>query len=204
MSVVSAVESAQINQQIATAKRYPRDLAKVEKAIDAMVKLDEETAASCFYCLPRGNKTIEGPSIRFAEIVGNTYGNMRFGARVIDEGQEFITAQGVAHDLENNVCVTTEVRRRITTSQNKRYGADMIAVTANAACLIALRNAIFKAVPFSLAKAIYEQAKKVAVGNATTLIERRGKMIDAFGKISRLDPFNDIQLSFGLRVQTAK
>jgi hypothetical protein len=59
----------------------------------------------------------------------------------------------------------------------------MIGVTCNAACSIALRNAIFKAVPFALAKAIYEAAKKTAVGDSKTLLERRTKGMSAFASL---------------------
>jgi hypothetical protein len=116
--------------------------------------------------------------------VANSYTNMKFGARILEVGAKEVVAQGIAHDLENNVSTSVEVRRRITTSKGKRYGDDMIAVTCNAACSIALRNAIFKAVPFALFKGIYEQAKKVAIGDAKTLNERRAKMIAAFAQMS--------------------
>lgn len=55
-----------------------------------------------------------------------------------------MTAQGVFHDLERNVAITYEVRRRIVDKNGRRYKPDMIGVTANAACSIALRNAILR------------------------------------------------------------
>lgn len=172
---------------IATAKKYPRSLTKFREDAMTMATHDVDVAASCFYKLRRnskdGAKSIEGPSVRLAEIVASAWGNLRFGARIIGQEDGFIIAQGIAHDLETNVSTTVEVRRRITTSEGKLYGADMIGVTANAACSIALRNAIFKAVPFSYAKAVYEAAKKTAIGDAKTLVERRTKMVQEFAKM---------------------
>ncbi|MBU6247116.1 MAG: hypothetical protein KGN77_05115 [Xanthomonadaceae bacterium] len=186
----TALESqtkAEFDVAVATAHRYPRSLTRFRTQALTMATIDAEVAASCYYRLSRqgrdGAKTIEGPSVRFAEIVANAYGNLKFGARIIEIGEKEVVAQGVCHDLEANVSTSTEVRRRITTKNGSRFGDDMIAVTCNAACSLALRNAIFKAVPFALAKPIYEQAKRVAVGDAKTLAERRSKCLAAFTAI---------------------
>ncbi|KAG1166891.1 hypothetical protein G6F35_017935 [Rhizopus arrhizus] len=106
-----------------------------------MVTLSQSIAEQCVYALPRDGKTIEGPSARFAEVIASAWGNNRAGARVIDDKGEFIIAQGVFHDLERNVAITYEVQRRIVDRQGRRFKPDMIGVTANAACSIALRNA---------------------------------------------------------------
>jgi hypothetical protein len=41
-------------------------------------------------------------------------------------GAEFVTAQGVFHDLERNVAITYEVQRRIVDKEGHRYSADMV------------------------------------------------------------------------------
>lgn len=188
VTALSEITRAEVDVQITTAKRYPRSVQKFRQDAMSMATIDQEIAASCFYKLSRGKgedrKIIEGPSVRLAEIVASAWGNMRFGARVVDINDKFVVAQGVAHDLETNVSNTIEVSRRITDKYGKRYSDDMVVVTSNAACAIALRNAIFKTVPFSYAKQIYEQAKRTAVGDAKTLIERRSAMIDQFAKMS--------------------
>lgn len=187
-TVIAEITRAETDMQITTAKKYPRSIKKFRQDAMSMATADAETAASCFYKLKRGHgddaKIIEGPSVRLAEIVANAWGNMRYGARIVNEGEREVTAQGMAHDLEKNVASTIEVARRITTKDGRRFGDDMVQVTKNAACSIALRNAIFKAVPFTYAKQIYEQCKKVAVGGAKTLKERCQYMLDAFSKIS--------------------
>jgi len=187
-TVIAEITRAETDMQITTAKKYPRSIKKFRQDAMSMATQDAETAASCFYKLKRGHgedaKIIEGPSVRLAEIVANAWGNMRYGARIVNEGEREVTAQGMAHDLEKNVASTIEVARRITTKDGRRFGDDMVQVTKNAVCSIALRNAIFKAVPFTYAKQIYEQCKKVAVGGAKTLKERCQQMLDAFSKIS--------------------
>lgn len=173
---------AELDQQVSTAKAYPRSVAKFKAEALAMATLDQDTAASCFYSLPRGGKAIEGPSIRLAEIIGSAWGNLNYGARIVDIGDKFITAQGICRDLERNVSMTAEVTRSIS-GKSGRFNQDMIAVTCNAACAIALRNAIFKVVPMAYAKDVLAQARKVAIGDAKTLGARRTQMIEYFGKM---------------------
>ena len=104
-----------------------------------MVTLNESIAQQCIYALPRDGKTIEGASARFGEIVASAWGNCRAGARTVNEGTEFITAQGVFQDLERNVAITYECSPRIVDKNGRKLllGPDMIGVTANAACSIA-------------------------------------------------------------------
>src|SRR5687768_2626442 len=105
-SSLSVILKAEIDTQIATAKAYPRSItAFIEKAT-SIATLNENVAGSCAYALPRGGKSLEGPSVRLAEIVCSSYGNIRTGARVISNDGKIITAQGVCHDLETNNCVT--------------------------------------------------------------------------------------------------
>jgi hypothetical protein len=182
-TALEAIERAQTDIQVATAKRYPRSLKEYKTRAIEMATLDEETAASCFYKLPRDGKIIEGESVRLAEIVAAAYKNVSFGARVIEITETHVVAQGVAIDWEANTRSSSEIRVRITKKDGKRYGEDMISTASNAACAKALRNAIFKVVPRALVKPILEAAKKVAVGDLKTLAERRSKMLEAYSKI---------------------
>lgn len=179
-SALESLERASVDIQVATAHKYPRSLTVVKRRMMDLATLDEETAESCFYKLNRQGKSIEGPSIRLAEIAASSFGNLRYGARVIANDGKQITAQGFCHDLESNVMSTIEVKRRITGRDGRTYSDDMQVVTGNAACAIAARNSIFKVVPFAFVKPIFLAAKKTAVGDITTLAERRTKMLQKF------------------------
>jgi hypothetical protein len=182
-TTLAMVTKAELDQQITTARAYPRSLKRFVNSCREMATLNQEVAAECFYSLPRDGKMIEGPSARLAEIVASAWGNCRAGSRVVDEGNEFITAQGVFHDLEQNVAITYEVKRRITNKFGKRYSADMIAVTGNAACSIALRNAVFKGVPKAFWNDIYKAARLAAVGDIKTLANTRA---EAFAYLQKM------------------
>lgn len=174
---------AEIDTQIATAKAFPRSLAKFQQKAMSMATLSEEIAAACTYALPRGGGKLEGPSIRLAEIVAASYTNVQYGGRVIANDGKSITAQGVCIDLENNVKATVEVSRKITDKSGKTYNQDMQVMTGNAAIAIAVRNAIFKVIPGALVTDIYDKAKEVARGTAETLVSRRDKAIAYFKSI---------------------
>lgn len=180
---VESQARGEVDVQISTAKRFPRSIRSFKQKALELATLDEETAASCFYSLPRGGKNIEGPSARLAEIVAGAWGNIRVQASVVDTDGNFVTVRGICWDLENNVAVATEVQRRITEKSGRRMSDDMIVVTANAACSIALRNAIFKVVPMALVRPIYLASRQVAIGNAASLADRRAKMIGHFQKM---------------------
>jgi hypothetical protein len=177
---LALITGTEIDRQIATAKKFPRSLTTFLKEATGMVAMNESIAAACIYALPRDGKTIEGPSARFAEIIASAWGNCRAGARVVNEGAEFITSQGVFQDLERNVAITYEVQRRITDKNNRRYKADMIGVTGNAACSIALRNAILKGIPKAFWEPMYETARRTIMGDFKTLDNRRADAIQAF------------------------
>ncbi|KAF1008956.1 MAG: hypothetical protein GAK28_00588 [Luteibacter sp.] len=185
--MAAMLNKSEIDQQIATAHRFPRSLKKFRDEAMQMVTLDRSIAEECIYALPRDGKVIEGPSARFAEIIASAWGNSRAGARVISDQGDFVTAQGVFHDLERNVAITYEVQRRITNSKGKRYSADMIGVTANAACSIALRNAILKGVPKAFWASMYEEARRVIMGDIKTLANHRAAALTEFQRFGVSD-----------------
>lgn len=181
--MLAAINKSEIDTQIATAKQYPRNLAHVLNNIETLATMDEETAASCFYVLRRQGKVIEGPSVRMAEIIASSWGNLRLQARIIGNDGKFITAQGVCHDLESNYATSVDVKRRITDKYGKTYSDDMQVVTGNAACAIAMRNAVMKVVPSALIKKVLVKAKSVSLGQSMTLESSRQNMMQYFAKI---------------------
>ncbi len=177
---VSSVLSAEINQQIATAKQFPRVLSQFMKDLRDGCTYDAEIARSCHYALPRAGKTISGPSIRMAEMVATTWGNCRVAARIVDETNNFIIAQGVFLDLQKNVAYAEDVTRRIINSKGQRFDIDMIGVTGAAARSIAMRNAIFRGVPRALWMPCYREAVRLIKGDVKTLKERRAEVLEFF------------------------
>lgn len=175
---------AEIDQAIATAHRYPRQLDTVIKKIGTLACYNDAAAENCIYSLPRGGKPIIGASIGFANIVASSWGNCTDGARIvhIDRHEKTIVAEGGFHDLETNRKTIVPVQRRIVDRQGRLFSDDMIMVTGMAAASIARRNAILNAVPRALWFPIYEQALQIVRGTVETFGERKAKAIQAFSQ----------------------
>lgn len=186
-SSLEAITRSETDIQVATAKKYPRNIDQFKKEAMALATSDKSIAETCFYKLIRktndgGTRTIDGPSTRLAEIVAHTWKNLRYGSRIIDIGEKEITAQGYTWDMEKNCGVTVEVKRSIW-GKRGRYSEDMIIVTCNAACALAVRNAIFKVILFAHIKPIFEACKKLAQGNQKTLQERIKEYVLKFNEM---------------------
>ncbi|HEX5426593.1 MAG TPA: hypothetical protein VFW94_23800 [Candidatus Acidoferrales bacterium] len=144
----------------------------------------QSVAQSMFYSLPRANKQIIGPSVRFAEIVAPCWRNNSTGSRLIGTTEDSVTAQGVFIDYEANTRNVKEIPRRITDAQGHKFGADMILTTAKAALSIAYREAILKGgVPMALYNPAYEEAKLTAVGKAMSLNQRIDAAMEYLAKL---------------------
>ena len=191
---ISPAIAAEISQQVATAKRYPRRRDKeISDEIMGRATLNESIAAECMYSLKRGEKMITGPSIRFAEIVRASFGNIRVAARFVrldldDPERGAVIVEAAAHDMQTNNAEIIPVRRSVMTSgyggkKPRIYNADMINMTVNAASSLARRNAVLAVVPKALWIDPFMRVVAVLQGDATTLAARRKDIIDAFVRI---------------------
>lgn len=188
--MIAGLTRAEIDVQISTAKRFPRDVAKSLQNIKYLATIDQETMESMFYHLERkdanGETTdIDGLSVRMAEICLTCWGNVKAATRIIANDGKKITAQGVCYDLENNVAVSSEVSRRITTKKGFTYSEDMQIVTGNAAAAIAFRNSVFKIIPKAVTKKLTDEirAELSKAVSGDRLKESIAKTLRAFRKL---------------------
>lgn len=179
---LDAIERANVDSQIATAKQYPRNL---KRAIDnsiAMATMDAQTAQQCGYALPRGGKPITGPSVHLAKLIVSNWGNIRAEAKVVQITDRQVVSRGTCWDLENNVATAFEVRRSIV-GKYGRFTDDMITVTGNAANAIAYRNAVFSVIPKAVTDKVYQAAQRCITGDLSDedkLLKRRKMCVDYF------------------------
>lgn len=162
---VDAVERANVDSQVATAKRYPRDIRRSIDNSVVMATMNQETAQSCSYALPRGGKPITGSSVHLAKIIVSNWGNMRTEAKVVQITDKQVISRGTCWDLETNVASAFEVRRSIIGKNGQRFSDDMITVTGNAANSIAYRNAVFAVIPKAITDRVYYAAQKFITGD---------------------------------------
>lgn len=180
---VDAVERANVDSQVATAKRYPRDIRRSIDNSVVMATMNQETAQSCNYALPRGGKPITGPSVHLAKIIVSNWGNMRTEAKVVQITDKQVISRGTCWDLETNVASAFEVRRSIIGKNGQRFSEDMITVTGNAANSIAYRNAVFAVIPKAITDRVYYAAQRFITGDLSDsdkLLKVRAGIINNF------------------------
>jgi len=182
MEVVYQQDKAAIDMQISTAKHYPRNIKRSVDDALAIVTMDKETAQTCTYSVPRGGKTISGPSVHLAKILAQVWGNLRIEAKVVSIDAKHTTSEAVCFDLEKNIAIKTQVKRSIV-GKYGRFNDDMITVTGNAANSIALRNAILSVIPKAVVDKVYNASKQTITGDLSDknkLIAKRKQVFDAF------------------------
>lgn len=191
---LEAITRGEIDVQIATAHKFPRSMQQFKKRAMDMALLDEETAASCIYSRPVGKKKneqtgaweqqfAEGLSIRMAEIVGASYGNLRVGSMLVEQTERFVKARGFAHDLESNFAAASETVESTVKKDGTPYDERHRAVIAKVALAKALRDATFKVVPRALCKPIELEARKLAVGEGKSMEARRAAVVQWLTKL---------------------
>lgn len=180
VELIEAGARAEIDVQIATAKKYPRNLTRVKENTIAIVTMSKETAETCRYALPRGGKSISGPSVHLARIIVQQYGNIRVESKVKQITDKQIISEAVCFDLETNYAAKVEVRRSIVKRGGMRYDDDMVTVTGNVANAIAFRNAVFAVIPKAIVDAAYSASVKLITGDLSTeekLVGARNKAV---------------------------
>ncbi len=94
-------EQAEVQAMILLAKRFPRDQkAAMDRIINACAR--PTLAEGAVYTYSRGGTDIQGPSIRLAEAIAQSWGNLQFGIREIEQRAGESTVEAFAWDLETN------------------------------------------------------------------------------------------------------
>jgi hypothetical protein len=180
-SALEALQRAEVDMAITTAKRYPRDIAQSIKTCRELALRNSAVAATCNYAVPRAGKKLIGPSVHFARIVAYAWGNGTALSRVVGADKANVHLQGVFHDLQTNLRIGIEMDWPVQAPRDdtpERW-KDQINLAKRAGAAVALRTAIFNVIPQVLFADIAEEAKKVAVGEGKTFIESRNNAITA-------------------------
>lgn len=182
---LSSVDRELIDMQIATAKRYPRDVEKsMKRAVDAILS-DPELAVDAFYEIPIAGSLINGFSVRSAEIVGQHWGNMRWEDRPVsvEPGANYVEGEAFAWDVENNVAARKIKRVSVVTKQGKRYPQHLIDTIQLKAQSVAKRDAISEVVGKAYVKAMHRKAEAYLDKDFPDFETRKDALAAAFKKL---------------------
>ena len=180
---MDAIEKANVDVQVATAKQFPRNVTRAIQNSIVMATIDPETAQMMRYALPRGGKPITGPSVHLAMLIVSNWGNVRAEAKVVQITDSQVVSRGTCWDLENNVATAIEVRRNIKGKNGQRFSDDMITVVGNAANSIAFRNAVFSVIPKAVTDKVYRAAQECITGDLSDeakLLQKRTNCLKFF------------------------
>lgn len=180
---MDAIEKANVDVQVSTAKQFPRNVTRAIQNSIVMATIDPDTAQMMRYALPRGGKPITGPSVHLAKLIVSNWGNIRAEAKVVQITDSQVVSRGTCWDLENNVATAIEVRRNIKGKGGQRFSDDMITVVGNAANSIAFRNAVFSVIPKAVTDKVYKAAQECITGDLSDeakLLQKRTNCLKFF------------------------
>lgn len=172
---------AMIDKKIATARAFPRSVARFKEEASELLREDVETARSAKYKKPVGSGYVEGPSVRLAEIAALCWTNIeiKLGDPVV--GDKSVSVVATCWDLQKNTTQDGMASASIV-GKNGRYPQHMIDTTIMATAAKARRNAILNIIPRAFINDLLDVAKKVADGNQPPLDKRRKDAIDFFAR----------------------
>ncbi len=175
---IASFERIQIDTQIATAKKYPRNVEEIVKRCANTLYENPDIAEKCFFVLKRWDKkenkeiAVEGASVRLAEIIAQEWGNIRLQCFISEINPKYIRAIANGIDLEKNFAVSKECMRPIL-----MRGQDAVSITSAAAMAIATRNVISSLIPKGYLNKLLRIAKDSAVKQTAKIpIEEKRKM----------------------------
>jgi hypothetical protein len=179
----------EVQAAIIMAKHDRRD--PVRAAESALEECKRPTLAmTAIYTYPRGGTNVEGPSIRLAEAIARSWGNMQYG--LIEVGREGDESSMLAYawDLQSNNMARQEFKVKHT--RDTRNGSktltderDIYETTANAGAR-RLRACILKLIPGDVVDACIDRCK-------LTLEQAMGKVEEATPRM--LEKFTGIGVS---------
>lgn len=177
---------AEAQGKLLVAKRFPRDQAAAyERIMKACAR--KGLAEQAMYSYPRGGQVVTGPSIRLAEELARSWGNIEYGIRELSQKDGVSEMEAYCWDLETNVVssqkFTVKHERHTKTGITKLNDPrDIYELTANQAGR-RLRARILAVLPPDIIENAVQTCYATLAGKSDEPIEDRvRKMLQAFAK----------------------
>jgi hypothetical protein len=174
---------AEVQAAMVIARMNPRDpVAAVDRILNACTR--PTLADAAVYQYSRGGSDISGPSIRLAEAMAQSWGNMQFGIRELEQRGGESTVQAFAWDVETNT--RREVTFQVPHIRHTRAGAKRLEDPRDVYELVAnqgarrLRACILAVIPGDVTEAAVAQCEATMKAKADTSPEAMAKMLSAF------------------------
>lgn len=177
---------AEVQAAYVIAKKFPRNQHESYQAIMESCKRPF-LAEQAMYAYPRGGALVTGPSIRLAEAMAQSWGNLDCGVREISQANGVSVAEAYAIDLQTNTRVTkvfhvAHVRDTKKGRQKLTDARDIYEMVANQGSR-RLRACILGILPGDVIEAAVNQCKKTMETGELPLADRIRLMIDKFKEV---------------------
>ncbi len=171
---------------IIVAQRFPRDpVAAMDRILQAFTR--KKLAETALYSYARGGTDITGPSIRAAETIAQSWGNMQYGVRELDQRPGESTVEAFAWDVETNTRTTKvfNVKHVRDTKRGRVYledQRDIYELIANQGAR-RLRACILQIVPGDVVEAAIAQAEATMRSSIQITPELIASTLEKFAEI---------------------
>lgn len=207
-NMLSTREAQEVQAAVFMAKRFPRD---ENAAMSRIMRACERKglAAKATYSYPKGGANVTGPSIRLAEAIAQSWGNIQSGVVELSQQEGESTCMAYCWDIETNTreCKIFTVKHQISTKNGMKVltdPRDIYELVANQGAR-RKRACILNIIPGDVVDAAVERCNRtLQSGEQRPLIDRLREMTDRFQKNYSV-PLSSIEQYFGypLNVFTA-
>ena len=124
-NMLSTREAQEVQAAVFMAKRFPRD---ENAAMSRIMRACERKglAAKATYSYPKGGTNVTGPSIRLAEAIAQSWGNIQSGVVELSQQEGESTCMAYCWDIETNTreCKIFTVKHQISTKNGMKVLTD--------------------------------------------------------------------------------
>ena len=173
----------EVEGAIIMAKKFPRDeTVAYTKIINACKR--KGIAEKAMYQYPRGGKVVRGPSIRLAEVLAQSFGNLQYDIRELGRSDEESDVQASCWDLETNFRATKTFKvKHIRDTKNGpkklKDERDIYEMIANMGSRRG-RACILSVIPSDIVQSAIQQCEQTLIDSKEPLSDRIRKMVVAF------------------------
>ena len=201
-TMLSTREAQEVQAAVFMAKRFPRNenesLARILRACKR-----PGLATKAIYTYPKGGQNVTGPSVRLAEAIAQSWGNIQSGVVELEQREGESTCMAYCWDIETNTreCKIFTVKHAISTRNGMKVltdPRDIYELVANQGAR-RKRACILSIIPGDIVdEAVAECNKTIAAGNSqrAPLIDRLRELTGRFMTYYSV-PLSSIEKYFG-------
>jgi len=176
----------EIQAALVIAKKFPRDQMKAYESIMNACKR-KSLAESSIYAYPKGNQVVTGPSIRLAEVLAQSWGNIKTGIVELSQANGVSEVKAFAWDLETNyesfkIFHVPHVRHTKFGSKTLTDPRDIYEMVANQGSR-RLRACILAVIPGDVVDSAVTQCEDTLKSGSEPIAERVKKLVVAFSEM---------------------